>query len=594
MKAIAILVVTACAILGPLDRAWAADQKQVLVLYSTRRDAQVSVVGDRELPRILEQGLPAGLDYYSEYLDLARSPDPHYQSGFRDFLRVKYRGVQFDLVIAVMDAALEFAQSNRAELFPQAPIVFVSTNPTPPPVSNGTGISAALLLDRSIDLAAALQPDLRHVFVVTGVGTTDKSYERIARAQFRRLESRFAVTYLAGLPMRELEARLATMPDHSIAFFAMVYQDGAGENFNPLDALDRVVRVANAPVYCWVDSALDHGVLGGSLKDQLLQTQAIGKLALQVLSGVPADSIPVSSPPLYVNQVDWRQLRRWGISESRLPAGTVVRFREPSIWDRYQAYILGAIAIFLAQTALITGLLVQRTRRRQAERRIRDLGSRLLNAQESERARIARDLHDDISQQMALLEIDLTMLRGAVQDDAMEMVGEALSRSQDIARSVHDLSHRLHPAKLRLIGLVSALQGLQREMSQSGAVITFTHDDITPALAPELTLCVFRIVQEALQNANKHGGATRIAVRLSHGAKGLTLSIVDDGSGFDVSACWGKGLGLISMKERLEAVGGRMEIRSKPGAGTSVEVIVPILHSAEGLPSGIFASAGIE
>ena len=151
-----------------------------------------------------------------------------------------------------------------------------------------------------------------------------------------------------------------------------------------------------------------------------------------MLRGEPADSIPTSSPSLNVSQVDWRQLRRWGISEARVPAGTLVRFREPSAWDRYRIYILGAVAVLLAQTALIAGLLVQRARRRQAEEqvrgsqaelrtsyeRIRDLGARLLNAQETERSRIARELHDDISQQLALLEIDLELLSGAVQADA--------------------------------------------------------------------------------------------------------------------------------------------------------------------------------
>jgi signal transduction histidine kinase len=308
-----------------------------------------------------------------------------------------------------------------------------------------------------------------------------------------------------------------------------------------------------------------------------------------VLRGELADSIPTSSPDLNVTQVDWRQLRRWGISEARVPAGTLIRFREPSAWDRYTFYILIALAVVLAQTALIAGLLVQRTRRRQAEgqvrgsqtelrtsyERIRDLGSRLLNAQETERSRIARELHDDISQQMALLEIDLELLGGAVQGDAEGLAGEVLNRAQSIAKSVHDLSHRLHPAKLRLIGLVAALHGLQRELSQSHIAITFTHDNVPSTLPPELTLCLFRIVQEALQNAIKYSGAHQVSVHLSCSSDGLALTIVDDGVGFDVTAAWGKGLGLISIDERLEAIGGTFEIRSKPGAGTRLEVTVP-------------------
>jgi signal transduction histidine kinase len=326
--------------------------------------------------------------------------------------------------------------------------------------------------------------------------------------------------------------------------------------------------------------------VGGSLLDRNKMFEGVARLAIRVLHGERADSIQVSRSDFNVSQVDWRQLRRWGISEARVPAGVLIRFRESTVWDRYQVYILGALAVLLAQTALIAGLLVQRSHRRRAEEqlqesqatlrtsyeRIRDLGARLLNAQEAERARIARELHDDIGQQTALLAIDLRRLGGSGRGPA----GDALTRAQDIARSVHDLSHRLHPAKLRLIGLVGALDGLRRELSRSNLDATFTHDDVPSTLPPDLTLCLFRIVQEALQNALKYSGARHVAVHLGHVSRGLALTIVDDGVGFDVNAAWGKGLGLIGMKERIEAAGGTFEIRSAPGTGTRLEIAVPV------------------
>ena len=133
---------------------------------------------------------------------------------------------------------------------------------------------------------------------------------------------------------------------------------------------------------------------------------------------------------------------------------------------------------------------------------------------------------------------------------------------------MRDLSHRLHPAKLRLIGLVPALQGLQRELSQSGIVITVTHDNVPSTLPPDLTLCLFRIVQEALHNTLRYSGAHVVSVHLSGEAERLALVVADDGKGFDVSAAWGKGLGLISMGERVDAIGGTFKIQSMPGAGT--------------------------
>jgi signal transduction histidine kinase len=156
------------------------------------------------------------------------------------------------------------------------------------------------------------------------------------------------------------------------------------------------------------------------------------------------------------------------------------------------------------------------------------------------------------------------------------LAGEALQRADQVARSLRELSHRLHPAKLRLLGLVGALQGLQRESSHSGTAITFTHENVPSTLSPDLTVCLFRIVQETLQNALKYSKARGVRVHLSGRSDGLALTIADDGIGFDVDAAWGNGLGLVSIRERVEAVGGTLEIRSAPGAGTNFTITVPV------------------
>jgi signal transduction histidine kinase len=261
-----------------------------------------------------------------------------------------------------------------------------------------------------------------------------------------------------------------------------------------------------------------------------------------------------------------------------------------SVWDRYGDYLPSAVLVVLAQSSLIAALLIQGSRRRRAEAtvsrkqaelrrsydRIRDLAARLLNAQEVERSRMARDLHDDISQQMALLQLDLEQLSGLVEGKAEDLSCDALQRTQDISRSLHDLSHRLHPAKLRLIGLVAALEGLRRELSQPEIAITFEHDGVPAPLPEDLALCLFRIVQEALQNAIKYSHGRHLTVNLRGSSNQLTLTVADDGVGFDVNTTWSKGIGLISMHERLEAVGGSLTIDSKPGQGTRLHATVPL------------------
>lgn len=585
-------IALALAGLATADSARALDnQKRILVLYSVRRDAQIAILGDQQLPRAIEAGLGSGVDYYSEYLDNARFLQPEYRAVVRDFLQRKYADQKFDLVIAMSTLAVNFVSEHRRELFSDTPVVFFRTTPLPN-IPNSTGVVAELSLRGTIALAGQLQPDLRRVFVVTGAEDNDHAYEQLARRQLHSLGSEPAISYLSGLTTTELETRLATLPDHSMVLYLVVSSDGAGEHFHPLAYLDRVAAVANAPTYSWVDSTLGHGIVGGSLRSQDDQIAAVAGFAVRVLRGEPAAAIPPLNSDLNVAQVDWRQLRRWGIRESRVPAGTLIRFREPNIWDRYRSYILGAVALMSAQSCLIALLLVQRARRRQAEaevrggqaqlrasyERIRDLGGRLLLAQEAERTRIARELHDDVGQQLALLAIDLELVAGTGPDlerEAGTLIDESLTRARRIAKAVHDLSHRLHPEKLHLLGLVSALAGIQREFSLPNLTVTFAHDNVPAALPHDVTLCLFRVAQEALQNIIKHSGASAVSIQLIGTETGLILTIVDDGMGFNGETEQHTGLGLVSMRERLDAIGGLLRISTKPGAGTRLEISVP-------------------
>jgi signal transduction histidine kinase len=571
-------------------------QKRVIVFYPASSQGAGFALLERELQRILGDRLGGRLDYYAEFLDLARFTNAEYQGALRDFLHRKYDRHRFDVVIAVSDACVVFVEDSRDSLFPGAPVVFLSS-PGLRHGPNSTGVISDINLRGTLALAHTLQPGAKQVFVASGASDYDRFYENVARAQFQPFEGRFTFTYLSGLPMRDIEQRVARLPRDSIIYYLMLTQDGAGDHFLPLDALDRVSTAANAPIYGWFDVTMDHGIMGGSLRSFEVSARHTADLALRVLRGEKADSIPATEIDTNVSQVDWRQLRRWGISEDRVPSGTLVRFREPSAWARYRFYIAGAISLLILQTALIGGLLVQRVRRRRAERdlrksetelrrsyvRIQDLAGRLISAQEAERTRIARELHDDVSQQLALLSVELQQLG----NELPAQVGPARTRARElwdragvIATSVHELSHQLHPIKLEMMGLVSSIAGLQRELSsQYGLAIHFSHKDVPARIPRDVALCMFRIVQEGLRNAIKHSGAEEVSVQLAGGPAGLSLTIADDGAGFEKNVEEHEGLGLVSMRERLEPVGGTLRIRSSPGVGTRIEVTVPLVRN---------------
>jgi signal transduction histidine kinase len=569
----------------------ASREKQVLVLHSTRRTSQLVTVSDREIPQVLHEAFPEGVDYYTEFVDESQFPLRQYEQAFRDFLLTKYKGQRFDIIITMGDNALRFADDTRGDLFPEAPVVFFASGPSFHRPLNSTGIVARLNLAGSLALALTLQPELRQVFVVSATDDSNKGYEEEARAQFRSFEPRLKATFLSDLSKANLETRLARLPERSIVYFLTYTRHGLDEHFRPIEYLDRLAATANAPTYSWVDSAMEHGIVGGSLKSQRAQAEALARLAVRLMRGERADAIPPLSLDLNVNQVDWRQLRRWGISESRVPTGTLVQFREPTAWDRFKVYIVGCVILLAAQFILISGLLLQRRKRQQAERsarngeaalrasyeRIRDLGGRLLLAQEDERARVARELHDDICQQLGLLAFELDLLRH--EEPKRRKADRAFASALDLAngavKSVHDLSHRLHPARLRLVGLVSAIQGLARELSKPELSIAFSRESVPEPLPDDVSLCLFRVVQEALHNVIKHSAATHASVHLRGDGRELTLTIIDNGVGFNVDDVRTSGLGLVSMNERLAPIGGHVEIRSQPGFGTQVEVAVP-------------------
>ena len=335
--AIRSLLLAVIVSLWPPVAAWAQVQKDVLVLYATRADARISVLGDRELPQILEKGLGQRVNYYSEHLDLARFAEVRYQSAVTEFLRLKYAGEKFDLVIAMHEIVLDYLATARTKLFPDTPVVFFSNTTSIGRLPNSTGVITNTDLAATLSLASALQPTVRHVYLVSGAAPRDKVFESRARSQLAAFEPRLQLTYLSGLPTATLKARVAALPPDSIVYYLLLNRDGAGKIFHPIDYLDDLTRVASVPVYSWVESALGRGVLGGSLKSQEKQTAVVAEQALRVLRGERADSVPLVYPDLQVSQVDWRQMRHWGIDESRLPPGTIVLFEDQGIWESLQA-----------------------------------------------------------------------------------------------------------------------------------------------------------------------------------------------------------------------------------------------------------------
>lgn len=237
------------------------------------------------------------------------------------------------------------------------------------------------------------------------------------------------------------------------------------------------------------------------------------------------------------------------------------------------------------------GIGVDVTERKRAEAALLSLSGKLIEAQERERTRIARELHDDFSQRLAILGIGLEQLKRTLpRSDLVDRtkVQEMLDRTRELSSDIHTLSHQLHSSRLEHVGLVSALSGLCKEIGQKYKIpIQFTTRDFRLEIPKDVALCLFRVAQEALANVVKHSRAKTARVELRANASSVSLRIRDDGTGFDTKRTRsGPGIGLIGMRERICLVGGMLLVRSGLMQGTDIVGAVPLRSCVAGRNPG--------
>ena len=686
----------------------AEPQRAVLALYGSRPDLPSNVIVDEIIRSTLERELGPRLDFYAEFLDTARWPEGEAQVAVHEFIRRKYAQRKLSVIIAVARPAINFMRIYGDELFPGVPIVAYGDSDVLRNWEPGrpiTGSLAKIELSATVELILRLQPGTREILVISGASDSDRWRQSDARRQLDRLEKRVKLTYMDAGSVQDFVRTVAQVPDGTVIFFLTMYQDSAGNKLLSHEVLARIAKEARVPVYNQTATHVGLGIVGGVVFDPEILGRETAQLTLRLLRGERVQDLPIQESKSIVPMVDWRQLRRWKLDEKRLPAGTVVRFREPSAWESYKGYMIGGVVLILAETLLIFGLVWQKARAKRAETQLREseerfrlvantapvmiwtagtdrncsyvnktwldftgrpleaelgdgwvegvhpddsnrclqtyteafnrresfemhyrvrrrdgeyrwvlgygvprfnsdgtfagyigscvditerkhaeeslatIGRRLIEAHEAERTWIGRELHDDINQRLALLAIELDRWsQHALTNELTELVRHARARITEIAEDVQGLSHRLHSSKLDYLGLATAAKSLCRELSEKTKVeIVFEHAGIPHTLSKEVSLCLFRVLQEGLQNAVKHSGVRSFTVDLQGTEESIELTVADFGNGFaEQEACTGHGLGLISMRERLQLVHGELSVKSQPGAGTTIRARVPL------------------
>ena len=325
-----------------------------------------------------------------------------------------------------------------------------------------------------------------------------------------------------------------------------------------------------------------------SRRSRLEAATLIGGLALLgsfVLLG-PWKGMPAALMYAFVPFLLWAALRfgSRGVSTSTI----VIAFL--SIWGAIHGHgpfagpaafdSVLSLQLFLMFAAIpFMTLAVMAEERERQQEGLSNVSRRLIEAQEEERLWIARELHDDFNQRVAMLSLDLEDLERSLSgsDASAAKAGEIKAQIRELGRDIHGLSHRLHSSKLKHLGLAAAAGGFCREFShQYGVKIDFQSGDIPNELSEDISICIFRVLQEAVQNAAKHSGTRHFQVSLKNGSNAIELTVHDAGIGFDPELAFRRnGLGLTSMRERMKLVHGELSIESGLQRGTTVRALVP-------------------
>lgn len=486
-----------------------------------------------------------------------------------------------DLVVAIGPPAIGFWLQQRDPVFADTPSIFVAADFAIAHLSFREGDAVVVthysFKDAVEDILYVL-PETSHMVMIIGASEDEESLADYAAGELAENYPRISFEYTNRMTLTALWVRLGQLQPGSVAYFMLYDSDVDGVQLNHYSGMPRIRASSSVPVFGPYDDQLGQGILGG----RLIQLTQVGKemavTAQDVLharpSGVLRKVINLSQPTY-----DWQQLKVWGVNRNRLPPDSIIRFKPPGIWEQYANWILLACFVLVAQALLISALLVQHRRRRLAEYASRQLGRRLISAQENERRVLARELHDDLSQRLARLAIDTGYVAA---NPGSEAAGEVLRNMRPelvrISKDVHDMSYRLHPSLITDLGLVAALQTeCERMRRYTDSVIVEHIDEIPVKIPDDLALCIYRITQEALNNAVKYADAKIIEIMLKRETNRLILTVRDNGNGFDPRQTGEKsGLGLSSMHERAELAGGSFEMRSQPGKGTTLSVIVPL------------------
>lgn len=606
-KCTGVIAVIVLAVCWAMPFGHAAKFKNVLVLHSFGREFKPWSEYAKVVRLELERQSPWPLDIQEHALITARSSDDNPEAAFVEYLHALYKHRAPDLIVSIGAPAAAFVQKHRHKLFPAAPMILtvVDQRRVQYAALGPKDIVAAVAIDYRSALESILQvlPDTDHIAVVVGTSPIEKYWKGEIEREAMPLQGRVRFTWYDSLSFEDILKHAADLPPNSALFWELMIVDADGVVHEESTALTRLHAVANAPIFSYTDAFFGREIVGGPHVPVLEVGRQVGAAAVRVLRGEDPATIKVQPVGMGAPKFDWREMQRWGIADSRLPPGSEVYFRRPTVWEQYSFQIAGVIAAVMIQACVIMWLLYEHRRRHKAEILARGTMAELQNVNRLAAAgELSASIAHEVRQPLAAAGASAYAALNWLTAGRLN-VDEARSSLNQIVTSVHRAnevitgvlamfsSKEQDKEAIDLNELVrSVLTTLAINLRRGNISLEMQLDDQLPLVKAnrvQLQQVVLNLVMNAIESMETTK-VRKMLVRSEEHARGrVCIRIEDTGIGIDpehVESIFkplfttkprGVGMGLVISRSIIVAHGGAIRASARPGGGTIVEFELP-------------------
>jgi signal transduction histidine kinase len=586
----------------------AAEPKRVLLLHSFGPQFVPWVFFAGQFREELFKRSPYKIDLYEASLEGSRFQQPEEQGPIVDYLMSLFGTRKLDLIVTIGAPATFFVQKYRAQFFPTTPLIIgaperraINYNTL---TANDAPVAVALDFKYWIESILQVLPDTTHIAWAVGASPLERFWTEEFRRTSQPFSDKISFEWFNDLRFEDMLKRVSELPPHSAVFYVDLRVDAAGV---PLDrdlVLPKLRQATSAPIFSYIDSYLGSGIVGGPM----LSSQAVGRgmaeAAVRILSGESPSDLKI--PPVVpgVAEYDWRELRRWNISEGRLPAGSIIHFREPTIWAQYSWQIAFICSLILLQGGLISALLFERRRRFHAEVQSRQRSAELAHSNRFSMAgeltaTIAHELNQPLGAILTNVETAELIVKSPLPD--LQEIGEILAdiRRDDVRAS--EVIGRLRallkkaPFELKHIDLSEVTRETMRFLSALAVAREVDLTLIAPTPLPikgdqvQLQQVILNLIVNAMDAMSAVPSVERrIKVSTARDGNSACLFVSDVGPGIPVDQLervfvpffttkpHGMGMGLSIARTIVEAHGGQLSVENAAGRGATFRIGLPL------------------